>query len=144
VGVKHISNIVRDGLKAHFTKKQVAKLIESQCGKIGILLSSIIIDGRELVSDSSKAGGYFMLELSVKVSDINYKKLMDKIGAGGGGGFPMPEIAAILKPFINDTMKTIPPSAIAALFELLGRELVLKFADEYGVGLSDISVKGGK
>jgi hypothetical protein len=54
--------------------------------------------------------------------------------------FDVAGIIKIVEPFIADTMKTIPPKAIAELFMLLGREQIMKLAKNFGVELSDISV----
>ena len=51
------------------------------------------------------------------------------------------EIVRIIKPFIGRTMGTVPPSAIAELFDLLAEDKAIAIAANYGLDISLVSVK---
>jgi hypothetical protein len=89
-----------------------------------------------------KRGDSAMLTVSATIGKIDYGKILDAIKPAGGSrdSTTIDRIMQIIQPFIADTLETIPHSAMAELFMLLGREQVMKLAEEFGIRLSDLSV----
>jgi hypothetical protein len=109
---------------------------------IGIDFAALKIDGRVLLH--TKKGEPNMFNFSTSV-DIDYSKLVAALSElqTKGKGLPLDKILEIVKPFIGETMKTIPPSAIAELFELVAKDIVVEKATDFGVKISAISLKTG-
>ena len=89
-----------------------------------------------------------MLNISVSIESSDYKTLLNtiepnsqKTGKSNNNGKVVGEVIRIVKPFIADTLSTIPPSAIAELFDLLARDKVVDLAKKYGVHLSAVDIK---
>ena len=88
-----------------------------------------------------------MLNISASI-DIDYDKLSKRISESkdkkdSNLNKRVYETVRIVKPFIGKTMSTIPPSAIAELFDLLAKEKIIELAGDAGVTISSISVKPG-
>jgi len=89
-----------------------------------------------------------ILNAMVLIDNINYSKLADVISdmlksAGTkNNNHTVTEVLRIIKPFISETMETVPLSAIVELFELLAREKVIVLAQNCGITISDILLKG--
>jgi hypothetical protein len=88
-----------------------------------------------------------MFYISIAIEEIKYLKLAARWfekptsnQAKGGGNNLFRQILNIVEPFADKTLRTIPPSAIAQLFDLLGKNAVLTFAKEYGVNVTDIQI----
>jgi len=120
-------------------KKQIVKLADYY----GVTFSVLMIGDDVLIQN--RLGGRSMLNISVSVDSIDYGKIVDIIGesAKGGTNSVLPEVARILKPFIGETMATVPPSAIAELFDLLGKDKVVGLLGNYGIAVSEVSVEAG-
>ena len=89
-----------------------------------------------------------MLNISVSIKSIDYKTLLNaiepnsqKTGKVNDNGNVVGEVVRIVKPFIADTLSTIPSAAIVELFDLLARDKVVDLAKKYGVQLSAIDIK---
>ena len=82
----------------------------------------------------------------VLIDNVNYTKLADVISESlksAGMEKINNKVAGairIIKPFIDETMSTVPQSAIKELFELLAREKVIELAQRSGITISDISL----
>jgi len=50
------------------------------------------------------------------------------------------EVVRIIKPFIGETIATIPPYAIVELFELLVKDKVIESVKKYGIEVSNITL----
>ena len=125
-----------------FLKSPAAKLSQ----KYGVLFTVLKIESDTLIS--KKTGEKNMLNISATIGDIDYDRLARRITESkdrkdGVGNERIYEAVRIVKPFIDKTMATIPPSAIAELFELFARDKIIKLAGEAGVTISNVSVKPG-
>jgi hypothetical protein len=88
-----------------------------------------------------------MFYISIAIEEIKYSKLaarwfekMRSNQAKDGENNLFQQILNIVEPFADKTLRTIPPSAIAQLFDLLGKNAVLTFAKEFGVNVADIQI----
>jgi hypothetical protein len=88
-----------------------------------------------------------MFYISIAIEEIKYSKLAERLfgkltsnQAKGGKNNLFQQIFNIVEPFADRTLRTIPPSAIAQLFDLLGKNAVLKFAKEFGVNVTDMQI----
>ena len=112
----------------------------------GVHLSFLTADSQPV--KMMNKGERYMLNISVSIKNIDYKTLLNaiepnsqKTGKSNNKGNVVGEVIRIVKPFIADTLSTIPPSAIAELFDLLARDKAVDLAKKYGVQLSDIDIK---
>ena len=83
-----------------------------------------------------------MLTLTAAVKKIDYQKIINEItkSTPPKDNSLVSDILKIIEPFAAETMKTIPDSAIAELFMLLGRDKLIEMAQGYGVEISDLSL----
>ncbi|MCL2677830.1 MAG: hypothetical protein FWE85_02120, partial [Clostridiales bacterium] len=111
----------------------------------GVFFTTLQIRGVALIK--TKAGGSDMLNISVSIEKIDWDKLANVMGGAAkkpqGGKDTLQEVMRIAKPFIGKAMETIPPSAIAELFDLLLKDKVCELAGKHGVTVSGVSVKPG-
>jgi hypothetical protein len=88
-----------------------------------------------------------MFYISIAIEEIKYSKFAAKLfekltshQAKGGEDNLFRQIFKIVEPFADKTLRTIPPSAIAQLFDLLGKNAILALAKEFGVNMTDIQI----
>ena len=87
-----------------------------------------------------------MLNILASIANIDYHKMAEAISASTSkkktkdSNDTVSEIIRIVKPFISDTMSTIPTSAISVLFKLLDQNKIIELAGDNGVFLSGITV----
>jgi len=117
----------------------------NQSKKYGASFTVLKIGDDTLINE--RTGGKNMLNISASI-DIDYDKLSKRISESKNKkdsnlNKRVYETVRIVKPFISKTMSTIPPSAIAELFDLLAKEKIIKLAGSAGVTISSISVKPG-
>ena len=119
-------------------------LISDLAKEYGISLNILRIGNDVLIH--SKTGDRTMLTISVTIENIDYDKLADAICASmnktdsNGKAGAIQEVAGIVKPFVNKTMETIPPAAIAELLNLLAKEKLATVAERYGITVSAVSI----
>ena len=88
-----------------------------------------------------------ILNATVLIDNINYTKLAGVISESlkstgtESNNHTLTEAIRIIKPFINETMATVPPSAIVDLFELLARDKVIELARNCGITISSIKLE---
>lgn len=122
-----------------FTKNRISVFAEGY----GIYFTELSIKDVTLIRTENEGGN--MLDISVSIEKIDWDKLVSVIGGISNRAFDnngtLPEVVRIIKPFVNETMATIPLNAIAELFDLLVKDKVVGLAEDYGVTVSEISVK---
>ena len=126
-------------------KSGYAKNLSDFAQMYGIYLDAYIKKNKNDVVRVS--GGSKMLKIVASISNIDYAKAVKAIKDMPVPADKSPEqvalvakVISIVEPFIVDTLNTIPPSAIAELFTLLGREKVIELAKNIGVDLADLSI----
>ena len=111
-------------------------------GSCGVYFSELII--RDVNIIKTKREGRNMLDISVSVASVEWDKLADTLigrtKSGGNGNTTLQDLVRIVKPFIAETMATIPPAAIVELFGLFAKEKAIELAGRHGIVVSDISV----
>ena len=136
-----LTNSFTIGIAKKFIKSSVTDLTKGY----GIYLSVLEIRGITIIRENR--GGDNMLNISASIANIDWDKLMDTMGGpakkSNGNDDILREVVRIIKPFIGETMATIPNEAIAELFDLLARDKVIDVAWDYGVEVSDITVLPG-
>jgi len=131
--------VISFGLKrAWLMRSPLRKLAEGY----GVSLTLLRLNSKTLIDK----GGRGMLNLSVSIESIDYQKLAGAISAwmrseGGIGSETLRKVAETVKPFIGETMSTIPPDAIAKLFDLLARDVLIEKAGSLGVKISEVSLE---
>ncbi|MCL2254386.1 MAG: hypothetical protein FWC09_08065 [Lachnospiraceae bacterium] len=121
----------------------LANQIVKFAAKYGISLMVYIENKKPKNENINERLTNIMYNLSVSVDRIDYQKLIESIrkdSSSKNGSSVFFEILKIITPFAADTMKTIPPKAVADLFMLLGRDKIIEMAKDYGVVLSGLSV----
>ena len=122
----------------------ISPIIKKEAKKYGLVFSVLRIDDNTLIHQET--GGKNMLDILASIENIDYHKMAEAISASTSkrktkvSNDKVPEVIRIIKPFIGDTMATIPTSAISELFDLLIRNKITELAGDYGVYLSGISV----
>ncbi|MDR2530393.1 MAG: hypothetical protein LBC65_02475 [Oscillospiraceae bacterium] len=82
-----------------------------------------------------------MLNINITIDGVDPIAAIRRVREhGGSGGGVVPRVLEIVEPFAADTLRTIPPSAIAELFNLLAKERLIELAKEFGVSVSEIRV----
>jgi hypothetical protein len=104
--------------------KQIKKIIEEQADTHGISLGVLEIGDSPASLEGMDKHNLYKIVASL---DVDFDKLAKTISKStkkqkGNSGDTLEEILGIVKPFINETMATIPPSAIAKLTKLLVRD----------------------
>jgi len=119
--------------------------IKKHATEHGINLS--ILEIGEKVLEHKEKRGKKMLDISISIKSIDYNKLSSTIGETAHNAESMnntvSEVAKIVKPFISETMATIPIDAIPKLFELLGKDKVVEMAEKYGVVVDGVALDAG-
>ncbi|MCL1982599.1 MAG: hypothetical protein FWG53_05900, partial [Clostridiales bacterium] len=110
----------------------------------GVSLSVLKIGGDTLIHE--RTGGSNMLKITASIESIDYGKLARAISRprktnAAESGDKLMKAANILEPFIDNTMATMPASALAELFALFAKEKVVEMADWYGIKLADVSME---
>jgi len=87
-----------------------------------------------------------MFNVTATIKSIDYNKLIGAISESmpkedSKSGAIFAEVLKIVKPFAGQTLKTIPPSAIVGLFDLLVRDKIVDMAEKHGVKISSITLK---
>jgi len=132
----HISSILRPFIP----KRKIKHLTED----FGISLSILKIKDIDLIEHKTNADN--MLSITAKIDHVNWDKLSASLNRAAKKveieqENLLPEIIKIIKPFINNTMSTVPPSAYVELFELLAKDKVVESAGLYGIAISEVSVE---
>jgi len=139
-------------LESHFSgilrlfapKKEVQEFLE----EYGVSFSKLEIKGFPLIEKPTR--GKNMLNITVSIDSVNWDVLADRLSgislSSSNSGvndnaIQIQQVAEIVKPFINDTMATVPPSAMVELFDLLGKDKVVELAGSCGVKVSMISIE---
>lgn len=120
-------------------KHQIKKL----AGEYGVSLSALEIGDNVIEDNGADDRGKY--KISITINHINYDKLAGAIGKAKGkideAASEASEAAKIIKPFISTTMATVPPQAVVELFEVLGRDRLIKLAGDYGVTVESVAVE---
>jgi len=94
----------------------------------------------------NKKSGSKILNATVFIDNINYTKLTDVISESlkstetESTNHTLTEVIRIIKPFIAETMATVPPSAIVELLELFARDKAIELAQNCGITISSIQL----
>jgi hypothetical protein len=84
----------------------------------------------------------YMYKITAQIDSVDTRKAVDsarKLSAKLDGKL-VAEVIRIIEPFFAKTFDTIPPSAVAELFTLIGREKAIEIAEGFGVKLSDLTI----
>ena len=132
----HISSILRPFIP----KRKIKHLTED----FGISFSVLKIKDIDLIEHKTNADN--MLSIIAKIDHVNWGKLSAIINSATKKveieqENPLPEIIKIIKPFINDTMATVPPSAMVELFKLLAKDKIIELASINGIKTSEVLVE---
>jgi len=136
----HISGFLR----LFVPKSEIHEFLEAY----GVSFSKLELKGISLIDKTPSEQN--MLNISVSIDSVDWDVLSDKLSdissignelAAGDSAEKTRQLVEILKPFINDTMATIPPSAIVQLFDLLGKDKLVELAKSCGVVVSDVLIE---
>jgi len=111
----------------------------------GVILSELSVGDNAFVQNKESESKAF--NATVFIDSINYSKLTDVISESlkstgrESNNHTLAEVIRIIKPFIGETMATVPPSAIVELFELFAREKVIELAKNCGITISSIKLE---
>ena len=111
----------------------------------GVILSELGVGDN--VFAQNKESEHKILNVTVLIDSINYSKLADVINESlkstgrENNNHTLTEAIRIIKPFIAETMASVPPSAIVDLFELLARDKVIELAQNCGITISSIQLE---
>lgn len=90
------------------------------------------------------SGVNYMLKITASINAIDIQKAISefnkKTANNASDSLLINATLRIIQPFIGKTFATIPPSAIAELFMLFGRDKITELAGSYGIKLTDLSV----
>jgi len=121
--------------------------IRDFAAEYGLSFSKLEVKGINLVKKITEADNMLYISAFIKKVDWN-------IFAGILSGTAknqreqdnthISEAFEIIKPFINDTMATVPSSAIVAMINLFGQDEVIRYAGDCGVIISSLSITPGK
>jgi len=124
------------------------RLIFSIADEYGVAISELTINTKVFLphnrSAESSCGNF--LNASIIIDNIDYSVLstfiLESMNSANKANHNaiQSEAIRIIKPFINETVATIPPSAISELFELLAKDKLIEMAKGYGVTLSDVAL----
>ena len=138
--VSHFSGILR----LIIPKKEIQDFFK----EYGVSFSKLELKDISLIEETTDFNN--MLNITVSIDRVDWDVLSDRLDgipvSGGSsnlknGDSQIQQVAEIVKPFINDTVATVPPSAMVELFDLLGKDKVMEWAESYGVTVSAITVK---
>ncbi|MCL2050142.1 MAG: hypothetical protein FWG91_00215 [Lachnospiraceae bacterium] len=125
------------------TRNIIARKINKSAMNYGIVLSTYL-EKNEVYYEKLKEGNKnCMLTLSASIEKIDYQKLINELKKTSASPNNKPillDIINIIEPFLSATMKTIPNSAIAELFMLLGQDKMMDLAEDYGIHLADLNL----
>jgi len=125
------------------TPSILKRLIFNITDDYGVVISELTIDGKIFLQSVNGKGGF--LNASIIVDNIDCDKLSalisESINSTGKSNHnaTLTDVIRIIKPFIGETIATIPPPAIAELFELLAKDKVIEYVEHnYGIAISDV------
>ena len=130
-------------LRCFIPKRKLHDFVE----EYGVSLNVLKVKGITLLEE--RVHSECLLKLSGNISKVDWDVLSKSLKSTANKEKTdsksklLPEIIKIIKPFIGETMATVPPSAVVALFELLGRDKLIEFAGNHGIMVSTISIKTG-
>ena len=148
----HLSGLLR----LVIPKKEIQEFVE----EFGVYFSKIELKGIPLIEEVTNRKN--ILKISIHIKSVDWAVLADSLSgiaqSGENAGTnsqadsssnadsnntanQVQQAAEIVKPFISDTMATIPLSAIVKLFDLLWKDKVIEFAKNCGVVVSEVSVE---
>ena len=140
---KIASFFIKPGLLSLVPLGFIGNQIRKICSEYGISLSTMHIDKE--APTYRKRGGLCMFNISTSL-EIDYEKLARTVAESmgknsiGGSNSTIVELVRIVAPFINNTMATVPPTALLQIFDLLARDKVVKAAESWGVKLVNLDV----
>jgi len=136
----HFSGILR----LIVPKKEIREFIEVY----GVSFSKLELKGILLIDEI--AGADNILTISISIKSVDWDVLADRlISISESSGISelsddekqAERVAEIVKPFINDTMKTVPMAAVIELFEVLWKDELIKLMESCGVVISEILIE---
>jgi hypothetical protein len=146
-----VSDIAKVALNAFILKRIIKhpfilhRVILGFAEEYGVALSGLRVGNNTL--KNNKTSEDCIMDVKVSIESIDYSKLADIINESmkstgtKTNNSTVTETIRIIKPFIGETMATVPPSAIVELFELLARDKVIELAQNSGITISDISLE---
>ncbi|MCL2663281.1 MAG: hypothetical protein FWE83_08150 [Oscillospiraceae bacterium] len=146
-----VSDIAKVALNTFVIKRIIKhpfilhRIILGFAEEYGVTLSGLRVGSNAF--EHNKESEDCIMDVKVSIESIDYAKLADVISESvkstgtKTNNHTVTETIRIIKPFIDETMSTIPPSAIVELFELLAREKVIELAQNSGITISDISLE---
>ena len=125
-----------------FVRRLAAKQANKFAFAYGLTIRTYIEKNKDYNDQLAERNGKNMLILTASVKKIDYQKIINEItkSTPPKDNSLVSDILKIIEPFAAETMKTIPDSAIAELFMLLGRDKLIEMAQGYGVEISDLSL----
>jgi len=145
-----VSGIAKTALSTFVIKRIIKhpfilhRLILGFAEEYGVALSGLRVGSN--VFEHTKKSEECIIDVKVSIGNIDYAKLADVISESlkstgtKTNNRTVMETIRIIKPFIGETVATVPPSAIVELFELFAREKVIELAQNCGITISDISL----
>ena len=146
------SKIIKVALNAFVIKRIfkhtliLKRIILSFVEEYGVTLSTLKV-GYGVFAHNGEFGQHRILSASILIDNVNYTLLADVINDSlrstetKSNNHILTEVIKIIKPFIDETMATVPPSAIVELFELLARDKVIELAQNCGITISSIKLE---
>ncbi|MCL2425427.1 MAG: hypothetical protein FWD05_03715 [Oscillospiraceae bacterium] len=120
------------------------RLVFSVAEEYGIAISKLTVDSKVFFKPDTKHSDF--IKVSILVDNIDYvtvsKFITETLDSTNevSHNTTLTEVLRIIKPFIGETMATIPPSAISELFDLLAKEKIVELARNYGIAVSNITL----
>jgi hypothetical protein len=121
----------------------IKDIIKTQVGNYGIVLGTLEIGGSPYSFTDWEEDDMYKITASL---DVDYSKLAAALSKSmknpqGNQNRKLKEALAIVEPFISETMETVPPSAMAALFNLFALEKISELAEAFGVTVELMSIE---
>jgi len=124
------------------------RLIFSVAEEYGVTISELVIDSKVFSQGNSENNNF--MKASILINSVNYETLTKFIvetidsKTKVAHDVTFTEVLRIIKPFIGETIATIPLSAISELFELLIKDKIISLAINYGIAVSNIILEPSK
>jgi len=146
-----VARVVKVALSAFVIKRIIKhpsilrRIILRFTEEYGVFLSELRVGDNAFTQ--SKESESNILNATVLIDSINYTKLAgvisDSLKSTGteSNNHTLTEAIRIIKPFIAETMGTVPPSAIVELFELFARDKVIELVQNCGIVISSIKLE---
>jgi len=123
------------------------KKVEEFAREYGLLFTKLEINGIALIKNKSEDD--YILSIFINVENVDWKTFASFLSGKSKkykeqNNTTTSAAIEIIKPFINNTMATVPLSVIIELFDLIGQDKIIKLAEGCGVTVSSIKIKPGK